>query len=616
MDSPRPQPILKTVPDQRGGPSIRFAGSTQHATRSHSAPANVQVNSHSHMPTRQQVQIQTQPLRSPQHMASGSSGYRDQSSPAQIQTRPQAIFTSPPPVPSNPAIQRLQGPRRSSRPTSPASTSFGARLPQVPGDPLPLTQAAQLSTPPTIASEHVTTPPTAYASTLHCRAPPPPSPYRPTSERRITPICEMRGVEHLASRPPRVSSLFDTPCAPTRAGFGMGEQTPRNGYTGDDEDGLPTFNFIPATPQAMGEDWGMRRSASGSALERPFPMDDMVEIPLEPSFSAPVIGIGMSNQAAFDGLPTLDSLPAIANLEFSPFDVSVPLPSVDSGNSISSLPYSIDSRDQASVAEVSLTTFSQQPPTQPLPSPPFQSYSSLPSLDSEPSLHHSTSQCSLPSSSSNSSLASYTDVEEALGSMLASLSNPAMPNVPSVPRLDRIEKSSSNPGLGLGLALPAPASITAPLAPRRKGPPPALDLSQTSKAAAAGPDQYSAPARINHRVAFYTTARAAPNSAPTSGIFTSASAGHNGQTEFIIPSPTRSESDSSIFSSDTQLTSVKDVNGWRDSIRSSISIGSEASDDDPYTASIVCLTPVKGGVAAVYRDEVLMDGTAVVGLAL
>lgn len=65
-----------------------------------------------------------------------------------------------------------------------------------------------------------------------------------------------------------------------------------------------------------------------------------------------------------------------------------------------------------------------------------------------------------------------------------------------------------------------------------------------------------------------------------------------------MPSPPRSDSDGSLMSDDTQL-----AKGWRDSVRSSISCGSEASDDDPYTASIVCLMPVKGGVAALCRDQ-------------
>lgn len=51
-------------------------------------------------------------------------------------------------------------------------------------------------------------------------------------------------------------------------------------------------------------------------------------------------------------------------------------------------------------------------------------------------------------------------------------------------------------------------------------------------------------------------------------------------------------------------------------MRSSMSIGSEASDDDPYTASIVCLTKVNGGVAALCREEYLVESTHEVGLAM
>jgi hypothetical protein len=307
-------------------------------------------------------------------------------------------------------------------------------------------------------------------------------------------------------------------------------------------------------------------------------------------------------------------LPAIADLEFSPFDMNVSLPSMESGSSISSLPYSLNAQRQSASYTAPLLSNPQIPPQEPLPSPPFESYPSLPSLDSERSLPSSASQTSLRSSASTSSLASYSDVEEALGSMLASLSDPSMPPTSSVPRMDKVSKQS-NPGLGLGLSLPPSASITAPLSPRRKGPPPALDLTYTTRESA-GPDMQSAPARINHRVAFYTTARAAPNSS-TSGTFSNSSHSSHSHTEFIIPSPPRSDSVSSLLSDETQTALVKDVGGWRDSMRSSISCGSEASDDDPYMASIVCLKPVQGGVAALCREEEYLAESALeVGLAM
>lgn len=116
-------------------------------------------------------------------------------------------------------------------------------------------------------------------------------------------------------------------------------------------------------------------------------------------------------------------------------------------------------------------------------------------------------------------------------------------------------------GLGLGFDMPETSSITttAPLSPRRRPPP--LDLSFTNGAAPR--TQQTAPPCVNHRVAFYGTARAHPNS-PTSGIFT------------LTHSP----------SSSVELPTHRD--------RDSISLASEASDDDLHTASIISLTPVIG----------------------
>lgn len=145
----------------------------------------------------------------------------------------------------------------------------------------------------------------------------------------------------------------------------------------------------------------------------------------------------------------------------------------------------------------------------------------------------------------------------------------------------------NNPGLGLDLDLSELGVITAPLSPRRRAPPPPpLDLASTKSASF--PTQQTAPPYVNHRIAFYGTARAHPSS-PTSGIFTLT---HSPTNSFELPSH-----------------------------RDSISSASEASDDDLHTASIISLTPVIGDRAVMMEVmlnadmEMEVDGEVEVGLA-
>ena len=145
--------------------------------------------------------------------------------------------------------------------------------------------------------------------------------------------------------------------------------------------------------------------------------------------------------------------------------------------------------------------------------------------------------------------------------------------------------------------------------------------------------QHSAPPRINHRVAFYSSAKAAPNS-PHSGVFTqiphSASGNVEGSTEFVSSpnpgasgagssgsaaysggypvGPTRTWSQTSLSTEDTELSYAR---GMRDSI----SLTSEASDEDLHTASIVCLTPVLQREYD-YAEERVQGYVAEVGVAL
>lgn len=446
-----PRPILKTRQNNGGGPSIRFEGKT------------------------------------PQVVVS--------------QYDPQPVFEM------QASVTRAPSPvRRSSRPTSPAASSFGTRVraetaPAASSFGSRVRQDTALSTPP--MPSHVTTPPTAYVSSMQTRAPPPPSPYRPTHERSRSIIRTSIFPESLpmttdfVPRPPRHSSLFPSSESTSTLPGSC----------------VPMLNIIPATPQDSYEEFSgasvaPRQKRSSAGLEEAVRIDEMEDIPLDPP------GV----------LPSID-----VNLDFSPFDTHVSLP--------------LEPLDDAPCDPL--------PPSP--PSPPFQSFPSLPSLESHNSMPSSGSEDSMPSSASNSSLISFPDVEEALGSMLASLSdtNMAGHNVNHGLGLG-LEK---NPGLGLGLGLDLPetATITAPLSPRRRPPP--LDLRASAQL------EQTAPPCVNHRVAFYGTARAHPNS-PTSGISTPT---HSPTNSFELPSH-----------------------------RDSISLASEASDDDLHTASIISLTPVVG----------------------
>lgn len=479
-----PRPILKAQPDHMGGPSIRFA------------------------------QERRNPLTTPRVVVS--------------QYEPTQPVCDPFPMPS---LVRSPSPRRSSRPTSPSATSFGSRpyshhdsssSPSAPiwqqqptssFAPRPKSATSPLNTPP-MPSSHVTTPPTAYVSTMQTRAPPPPSPYRPTHERsrsitRSSTLPEpLPMTSDMAPRPPRHSSLFPNS---------------ESMHTLPDTN-VPMLNIIPATPQDASEEWTMtepKRKRLSLSLQDSAEIDEneMEEIPLDP--------------------PTMPSIDI--KLDFSPFQPLVLLP----------LSTSIICFEEA------------EAPMEPLPpSPPFESYPSLPSLESEQSMPSSGSEDSMPTSSSSSSLMSFPDVEEALGSMLASLSDSSMSETISIQPKQPIFTSLTldNPGLGLGLDFQDNSIITqpiAPLSPRRRPPP--LDLSFTKRANLPPLQIHSAPPVINHRVAFYGTARAHPNS-PNSGVFT-----------ITVPSQP----------------DFQDLN-----YRDSISLASEASDEDLHTASIMTLTPV------------------------
>lgn len=469
------------------------------------------------------------------------------------------------PNPSPRSSSPISVTRRSSRPTSPSASSFGARIRTSQcsiSSTATMTPASPLSAAP-LTGTHITTPPTAYVSTFQERAPPPPSPYRPTSERARTstsfarPLPELLCQGEMAPRPPRHSSLF-------ASSDSMATLPDTN---------VPMVNIIPATPQDNSEEFTgawVPPPNRRSRLEESVNIEEMDEIPLE-------------DVSVLPGLPSID-----INLDFSPFSPLVDLPE-----------------------EEDSTTYS--PPHADLPpSPPFESYPSLPSLTSHKSMPSSDSDASMPSSSSSSSLTSFPDVEEALGSMLASLSESDILDLPDLPPAPKSATATifTNPGLGLGLELPegvsmTPKPTTAPLSPaRRRAPPRPLDLSQTKHASS--PAVNSAPPCINHRVAFYRTARAAPNS-PSSGIFTIDVSEH-------LP---LSSLDLNNWSTDVGMQfhsrSMSSFSG-----RDSVSLKSESSDDDLHTASIISLTPVVGDRARMVemREEVMLPVHGEVGLAL
>jgi len=363
---------------------------------------------------------------------------------------------------------------------------------------------------------------------------------------------------------------------------------------------VPMLNIIPATPQQPSDEFTTEAWVPPSrrkALEQSVKIEEMEEIPLDP----PVMpaAVAASSSSAYSG--SVESPSIDINLDFSPFSPLAQLP---------------DTEGEADTALYSrgYDETTQSPPH----SPPFESFPSLPSLLSQASMPSSDSETSMPNSTSTDSLASFPDVEEALGSMLASLSDNNLPELKDMVSQQSKRNTiiahgdnTGNPGLGLGLDLPetvrmnTSSPITAPLSPaRRRNAPPPLDLRWAKAAGNTKPALASAPPCINHRVAFYRTAKAAPNS-PSSGIFTA-------DLGLMSHSPLSSLDLNHWINGESYTTSARD----------SLSLKSEASDDDLHTASIISLTPVLGDRARMVevREEVMLPGSisheAEVGLAL
>ncbi|OCF44015.1 hypothetical protein I317_02122 [Kwoniella heveanensis CBS 569] len=582
-----PKPILRMNTEGQGAANIRFAGqgSTYKPPTPTSAtfPTSEAGQSYNSVPRMGQPQaamvatterVRTHPP-APRVIVSSYDTYSPPTHPHPHQRM--ASFDSSP-LNAQPRVTASS--RRSSRPTSPSATSFGARirsrtepLPAIASSSAPMV-SVPLETPP-MSSSHVTTPPTAYVSTFQSRAPPPPSPYRPTNERRRSSL-----TRNLPEQLPMMGDF-----APVASNF-LSSDSRSSVHTLPGAD-VPMLNIIPATPVDHGNEfpdaWDGdntdRRTTpvSTRSLEDAVQLEEMVQVPLE-------------------GVPSID-----VKLDFSPFEPLAELPDTDTPmHEVTEYFPSQDAiiNDDEGMEEYDMDSIDHEhAPSEPLPpSPPFASYPSLPSLASHESIRSSASEDSMPTSSSMSSLVSFPDVEEALGSMLASLSDSSMAStaIQTPTKGQSVAAFESNPGLGLGLDIPdQAASITAPLSPRRRAPPPPLDLSAVKfNSAVERGVAHSAPI-INHRVAFYNTAKAHPNS-PSSGIFTSSS------------SLASSASSSSTISLGDNATPAETHHTYRDSI----SLASEASDEDLCTASIISLTPImKGKVGArETKEEILGDG--------
>lgn len=241
-------------------------------------------------------------------------------------------------------------------------------------------------------------------------------------------------------------------------------------------------------------------------------------------------------------------------------------------------------------------------PSHPLPpSPPFNSYPSLPSLVSHDSMPSSLSGHSMPNSMSLTSIASSPDADEALGSMLRSLSTEdplglrglseaaECPTTPKAVAKDLFElpvdfSEPASTGLGLGLEIGTTGSVLAStFSPTERAfgkddeeladPEPEPPLSQRRI------HRMSAAAAHPHRLALYGTPRLYSHHSGASFSSTSGSS----------RASTGSYSSGSYSSSSFSATGHPARHSLSSSVSSrSLSMVSDfSSDDDLLTASIV-----------------------------
>nr|ODN94459.1 hypothetical protein L204_04592 [Cryptococcus depauperatus CBS 7855] len=294
--------------------------------------------------------------------------------------------------------------RKSSRPTSPSTSSFGtwARANNHPHSTersyggAVLVCSSQLSALSFPISSGDATPLASYSS---------------SSVTTITPLSPYESVNKLHE--------MESPRAfPERSPVFKQSKLQVNAEKGERETDVPMLNLIPATPQDRNEGFPVRSKARCSLEE----LAKINEVTEEVSLNdgAEQIELRAAPQWERECVPTID-----LNLDFAPFQPLVNFSrssaiSKDGRNSRTNTKECIEEPYKFKGAEEEPPYPHKQPPSAPLPPPPFQFYHSLQSLASE------TSTEPISTSASMSSLVSFPDVEEALGSMIASLSESSM----------------------------------------------------------------------------------------------------------------------------------------------------------------------------------------------
>lgn len=565
-----PKPILKRTVESQEASNLRFSGDTKQYLGDVSSP-NTQRPPH--LPHSHNENDETRRVRpAPLVIVSSHDG-------PQLPASPGSQGSYSPGADSISRVRALSS-RRSSRPTSPSTSSFGARVRasnngqhRRPSAPCHIVMSSPPSSAPA-TDVAVCTPPARFSPASHVITTPP-SPYRPTSE---------HGAQ-LEFRPfnERLPMLDE------------GGSPDHDVEDGPDAD-VPMLNIIPATPQDQGD--GFPAKTEVKALEAAAPIEQSIrEIERE------MVDISLNDELAEQTIWERESVPTIdLDFNFTPleslmdFSISKDLITAIQNSSI----LTEEPGQHGSADEPPSPFLHDHPPTQPLPpSPPDQTFCSLPSLDS----HNTSASPPLPQSSSSSSLASFPDVEEALGSMLASLSERSMASTAIHTLQDRNFEFGGEACAGFDDMMVGVGHRTAPLSistcnntphsriARRT--PPKLDLSSSKYGHVAPQELQSAPL-ASRRNAYFPNARVHPNSSP-SGIFTvspssSQSSVSSESRHASHPTPTAGFSNFPASASESELSYMnggRPIQSYRDSFS-----GSEISDEELCTASIISVTPV------------------------
>ncbi|TYJ55789.1 hypothetical protein B9479_003567 [Cryptococcus floricola] len=569
-----PRPILKKNSDDQAGNGLRFAGGTKADSPLSSPgvyPTRPQPPVQSYSPENKNATRQVQP--STPRVVVSSYG---------INSAPSTPVTQHPTSPSNssPGAESISPARvlsrRSSRATSPSVTSFGTRVRVSTEQVRSASPYRAVSTPPQQSSSPVSagfsTPPTQYSPSSYGATPP--SPYRRTNDRE-------------GHSPSPMATFVEKARLPVFAGTFMEEDE-----ADESDSDVPMLNIIPATPQDQEEAFPPKATApEARVLDHGVNLEEKMR-----EMEREMVDVSLDEESEEkrswerEGVPTIDLDFDFAPLE-SVIDWSQPSEDDEDSQIHSDEPEGYDTYEDSGFSH-------DRPPSEPLPpSPPFHSYPSLPSLDSETSLSSPT----MPNSSSMSSLASYPDVEQVLGSMLASLSESSMAST----TIDTPREQSFDFGNEIPLDFDAlQAETTAPLSLSRPSSrvrshhiPSPLDLSNSKYGQVLPQETQSAPLanHRNHRIRYYPNARIHPSASP-SGVFTTVTPSSSessmvscDQRSGATPTPTVAVIPASASESELgSMQSNRSSKSYRDSCS-----GSEMSDDDEiYTASIMSVTPV------------------------